>query len=212
MSLTLFFIAACLVFVAILLWAEYRGASALKWVAKPAASICFILVALTLDASGSVFGHWVLAGLSLSALGDVLLIPKARAAFLGGMGAFAAAHAAYIGAFAGGAAPGVLFAAASLGMAAFAFFTLKWLWPHLAEMRWPVAGYALIISVMVAASPLGVRPDGTAPDPLLMAAALGFAIADIAVAREQFGRSTFINRLWGLPLYYGAQLLFALSV
>ena len=46
----------------------------------------------------------------------------------------------------------------------------------------------------------------------LALAAAGFALSDVSVARDRFGRESFLNRLWGLPLYYGAQCLFAVSV
>ena len=46
----------------------------------------------------------------------------------------------------------------------------------------------------------------------MVAGAVLFAVSDISVARDQFVRPAFINRLWGLPLYYAAQLLLAGSV
>ena len=39
--------------------------------------------------------------------------------------------------------------------------------------------------------------------------ALAFTASDISVARDRFVRHEFLNRAWGLPLYYGAQLLIA---
>jgi len=41
---------------------------------------------------------------------------------------------------------------------------------------------------------------------------LAFAASDISVARDRFVAPAFINRAWGLPLYYVAQISFALSV
>ena len=37
-------------------------------------------------------------------------------------------------------------------------------------------------------------------------------LSDLAVARQRFLRTGFVDRLWGLPLYYGAQLVFASTV
>jgi hypothetical protein len=48
-----------------------------------------------------------------------------------------------------------------------------------------------------------------------LAAAVGavlFAASDVSVARDRFVGAGFSNRLWGLPLYVGAQLLLAASV
>ena len=36
-----------------------------------------------------------------------------------------------------------------------------------------------------------------------------FIVSDVAVARQTFVQPGFVNRLWGLPLYYGGQLLLA---
>jgi hypothetical protein len=40
---------------------------------------------------------------------------------------------------------------------------------------------------------------------------LAFYLSDLAVARDRFVARAFVNRLWGLPLYYAAQILFAVS-
>jgi hypothetical protein len=42
--------------------------------------------------------------------------------------------------------------------------------------------------------------------------AVAFYVSDLAVARQRFVRQQVLNRLWGLPLYYGAQLLLASSI
>ena len=86
---------------------------------------------------------------------------------------------------------------------------LRWLWPGLPRpLRLPVIAYVIAIAVMV------VTAAGTVADrgPGLLAAAAVFAASDVFVARERFVHSTVANRLLGLPLYYGAQLVLALSV
>lgn len=207
------FIVLSLVFVALLLWAERTGNARLRWIAKPAASACFVFAALSGGALDSGYGLWVLAALILCMVGDVFLIPSEETWFLAGMGAFAAGHGAYIGAFLSGApTPGLLFAAGALGMAVFAGLSLRWLWPHLGRFRWPVAAYTGIIAAMVATSVLAAPPSMTAPVLLVMFGAVGFAVSDLAVARQQFVRPAFVNKAWGLPLYFGAQFMLAASV
>ncbi|WP_425410899.1 lysoplasmalogenase [Hyphococcus sp.] len=209
---TIGFILACLVFTGALIWAEYRGNARLRWRAKPAASLAFIFVAVASGAPDSVFGQWVLAALLLCAAGDILLIPDGEKTFLAGMGAFALGHAAYIAGFlSGGASPGFLFFAAAIAMAVFVVLALGWLWPHLGRFRWPVTAYSTIIAVMTATSVLASPPDNRAVA-MVVAGAVGFAVSDLAVARDQFVARNFFNKLWGLPLYYGAQLLLATSV
>ena len=202
----------CGVFTGLLLFAESRAISRLKWIAKPAASLCFVLLALACGAGESAYGIWILIGLVLCMAGDILLIPVGEKTFLAGMGAFAAGHAAYVVAFlSGGPHPTPIFLAGAVAMIFFAVFSLRWLWPHLGAFRGPVAGYTAIIAIMVATSFLAAPPARPSPSLLVIAGAIGFAVSDLAVARDKFVAPGFINRAWGLPLYYGAQLMLAAS-
>jgi hypothetical protein len=47
--------------------------------------------------------------------------------------------------------------------------------------------------------------------PAIIAASMFFA-SDLAVARDRFVGHSFINKLWGQPMYFGAQWLFAWSL
>ena len=64
------------------------------------------------------------------------------------------------------------------------------------------------IMVLVAGGPPAARCVWQAA---VMTAAVAFYVSDVSVARDRFVAPGFGNRIWGLPLYYGAQLLFALS-
>ncbi len=206
-------ITACAFCVCGLLLAEFYSLQRLKWVTKPSASIFFVLLAYAAGAAETGYGQLILAGLVFCLAGDVLLIPTCGKSFLTGMAAFALGHAAYIAAFVTSAqAISGLSVFAFVGMAIVAAALLWRLWPHLAAFRWPVAGYAVIIALMVAAS-FSAAPDGR--ESTFWPAAAGavlFAISDLAVARDQFVERNFFNRLWGLPLYYLAQVMIASSV
>ena len=165
-------------------------------------------LALARGAGASGYGRLVLAALVLGWLGDVLLVPKgARRAFAAGLAAFLLGHLAFAAAFVvRGAAPAWL-AAGALGAAVAALPLARWLLPHVPEqLRVPVRAYVLVISAMVACAfgAFGATRDGA-----LLAGALAFFLSDLAVARERFVEKGFPNKLWGLPLYYGAQLLLA---
>jgi uncharacterized membrane protein YhhN len=83
----------------------------------------------------------------------------------------------------------------------------RWLAPHVpAPMKVPVIAYMTVISVMVACA-FGTHAH--APAPMLLVAATSFFVSDLAVARQKFVNPSHTNRYWGLPLYFGAQLLFA---
>jgi hypothetical protein len=47
---------------------------------------------------------------------------------------------------------------------------------------------------------------------ILPIGALAFAASDISVAVDRFVKPAFVNKLWGFPLYYVAQLLITLSL
>ena len=46
----------------------------------------------------------------------------------------------------------------------------------------------------------------------MLVGAIVFAASDVAVARDRFVARSFVNRAWGLPAYYAAQLVLAWSV
>lgn len=199
-----------IVAVGLLLRAESRGSQAGIWVWKPVASTGFVATALAGGATATTYGRWMLAALVLSWWGDVLLIPRARFAFLLGLASFLAGHVAFAGGFlTRGVAPLPLLVAAVLLLFP-ARRVLQWLAPHVpGELRLPVRAYVVVICTMVACA-VGtfLRAGGAG---LLVGASM-FFVSDLAVARERFVEHTFTNKLWGLPLYYGGQLLLAASV
>jgi uncharacterized membrane protein YhhN len=187
--------------------AEALGLRALVWVAKPLASTGFVAAALAAGARRTAYGRWLLAALLFSWLGDVLLIQRAPPYFLAGLGAFLAGHLCYCGAF---AARGLAlrWAAAALAVLLPAAVAVgSWLLPHVPPpMRLPVQAYMGVITLMVA---LAAGTWGSRGCAAILVAALGFYVSDLSVARDAFVAPGLGNRLWGLPLYYGSQLLFA---
>lgn len=180
---------------------------------KLLASTGFVGLALAAGALAHAYGAMVVAGLALSWSGDAFLLARgSRRLFLAGLGAFAGAHVAYAVAFAllAPSWTGALALAATLALLAVpGSITLRWLGPHLpAPMRRPVRVYVALISLMLASAAGAMAGDAS---PLVFAGALGFYLSDLFVARERFVRSGPLNRLLGLPLYYGAQLCLAWS-
>ena len=68
--------------------------------------------------------------------------------------------------------------------------------------------YLAVIGVMCA---LALAFTGAGGPVTVAVGALAFAASDLSVARDRFVHQDFFNRAWGLPLYYCAQLLLALS-
>ena len=161
--------------------------------------------------------RWFVAGLVLSWLGDLLLIPKggSKKVFLAGLVAFLFAHVAYVPAFVlrgfdiRGFVGGVAFVTIPI------IVVLRWLAPKVKGTMWKaVIAYVFVISAMVCTAAgvvvYGVADDAGSKDPvspILLIGALFFWLSDILVARERFVKSAYINRVFGIPLYFFAQLL-----
>ncbi len=205
----MFFVFGMTACVAALLFAEYRASRVGVWLAKPAAAVCFVAASVAWGALASRYGGVVLVGLVLSFCGDVLLIPRERPrVFQAGIAAFGLGHVAFLVAFA------LRFESASRAIVCAALAAivlvriLPWLRPHLpADMRAPVHAYMGIISAMLVAA-AGASPA----DPRIFVGAAMFYLSDLAVARARFVSPGFENSLWGLPLYFAAQLVIASTV
>lgn len=191
-----------------LLVAARSGERDLEVLSKTLASASFVVLGVTLWSAGDPVGSWIVVGLALCAVGDVLLLW--RRTFYAGVAAFLAGHLAYIAAFAVSlpigewpilpAGPVLL---SSLG-------AVSWLWPHLERRRPAIGAYIAVITIMV----WGALATG-ASRTLSWTAAVGavlFYLSDLAVARNRFVRADFINRAVGLPLYYSGQILIALAI
>lgn len=202
--------ATCLAALVVLLVAERRGNRLLRAVAKTIASLAFVGVALALDATSSTYGRLVLLGLVLSLAGDLLLLSDRTAGFLSGLAAFLTAHLAYAAAFAWQGLSWPVTAAAAPVAVALGAAVLRWLRSGLTgPFRIAVAAYVAVILTMCCVAAGHVAAGGPVP---ALAGALAFAASDLAVARERFLLRSFLNKAWGLPAYYGAQLVLASTV
>ena len=196
--------------VAVLLYADASDNFPLKALSKATASVGFMGTAVAQGALDSGYGIAVLVGLGLSLLGDLFLLRREDLWFLAGLGSFLLAHLTY--------------------SVAFFRFGVNWTWAGLAllplagllallaprivrgapsELRAPVVVYITVITAMVA---LAAGAVGAGGHRLMLVGAFAFMVSDVAVAEDQFIQSRFLNRLWGLPLYYGSQLCLAWTV
>ncbi|OYW06701.1 MAG: hypothetical protein B7X11_00890 [Acidobacteria bacterium 37-65-4] len=191
---------------AVLVAAELRGQRRLGVIAKVIASVAFVLLGLCRANLATAYDAWVLLALGLCLAGDVLLaLPRGLAA---GLGCFLVGHLAYAAAFSTlvplPAWPWPVAAAMAVPSAAAAV----WLWPHLGRMRIPVLAYIVVITAM-AWGALSVAGHALW---MVWAGALLFYLSDLAVARDRFVVCRFASRAWGLPAYYLAQVLLALTL
>lgn len=199
----------------VLIAAEHQHWRHVRIVAKTIASLAFVTVGVI--AAWSTWGayeRWIVIGLVLGAAGDVALLGKSSRAFLAGLGAFLLGHIAYIVAFGQLAAPATWIDVRAIAPIIVGGTALYLLWPRLGTMRVPVIAYVLAIITMMAAAIAAAR-IAAIPEmnrALLVSGAALFFVSDLAVARDRFVGASFINRAWGLPAYYGGQLLIAWSL
>jgi uncharacterized membrane protein YhhN len=193
-----------------LLVAEAREDRLVIWVCKPWASAGFVGAAVAYGAWGSAYGKAILIALILAWLGDVLLIPERDGTFLAGLAAFLFGHVAFAAAFLL-RNPSLLWTLiAGALLCAIAVAVDRWLEPFVPlSLRLPVRLYIAVITGMVALA-VGALASGELPIGAL--GAFLFFLSDLSVARDRFVRPGFLNKLWGLPVYYAAQLLLAASV
>jgi uncharacterized membrane protein YhhN len=99
---------------------------------------------------------------------------------------------------------------ATVPMLVLAMLVARWLKPHLdARMRMPVHLYIGAITSMLIIAAGTFRAHGGW---MLLCGATLFFISDLGVARNRFVAPGLVNRAWGLPLYFTAQMLLAASV
>jgi uncharacterized membrane protein YhhN len=191
-----------------LLQAIRSGDRVLEVISKTAASAAFAALGATRWSAGDPVATWLLAGLVLCAVGDVCLLWDRS--FDLGLAVFLLGHLAYVGAFRAAVpmAGWPLLVAAPVALAGIG--AASWLWPRLGARRAPVLLYILAISLMVWGA-LSTLARGALPWTAGVGAVL-FYLSDLAVARQRFVHADFLNRGLGLPTYYAAQVLLALTI
>jgi uncharacterized membrane protein YhhN len=181
---------------------------------KTALSLLFILTAVIQPDPLMPYSGFLIAGLFCCLAGDVLLALPQERMFLLGLVAFLLGHVFYVLAF---FATARLMAWILLGAVLTvppSTFIYRWLRPNLGDMKLPVLLYVVVISVMVmgAFALSGQGSSNLTGRIMVLIGAVCFYISDIFVARDRFIVKEFVNRFAGLPLYYSAQFLLALSV
>jgi uncharacterized membrane protein YhhN len=204
-----------LVTVVLLVRAESKGNQGQIYILKPLSTLLVIAVAaLSFLTPGAQppYTIWVLLGLFLSLGGDVALMFQSDRAFRSGLVLFLLAHIVYSIAFTlpNGFHPQDLLTGVGLLVLAVAIY--RYLLPGLGKMKGPVLLYIVIISFMVnrAMSTFFGEAFTTTQAWLISLGAILFMASDLVLAVNRFRHPFEANRL-GLFLYYGGQLLIALS-
>ncbi len=203
-ALLVLFAIACLV-------GEYLDVRWLVYLAKPAATITLIALALLGPPTVSRrYRGLVVVGLVASLAGDIwLMLPGDR--FVPGLASFLVAHLCYIAAFAG-AGGGWRGPGAALGVGVVAGAILAVLWPALGALRGPVVAYVLVIAVMAWQAIARWQHVGGASAALAAAGAVAFLASDASLALRRFVSDFPAGPVVVLATYWLAQYLIARSV
>lgn len=177
-------------------------------VSKTMASLGFVILGAIAWRSGDPVATWLMVGLVLCAIGDVLLIWDRS--FDIGLISFLLGHVAYVAAFHTALLAPDWTRWMLLPIALASTGAIVWLWPHLGRRRISVTAYVVVITIMVWGA-LAVTSGGLMGWAIAVGAVL-FYLSDLTVARDRFVKPDFVNRAVGLPMYYAAQILIALSV
>jgi len=194
-----------------LLLSERQGFRPGIIVGKLVASTAFLAFALSVDALATPAGQILFAGMLLCWLGDALLLSQGQSVgFQLGIGAFLLGHLAYASAFYSWGIDWGAFGLAAVGAGLIAWRISRWLAPHVpSEFELAIKCYVIVIGAMVACA---IGASVGRANAFVALGAIAFASSDLSVARERFIKPSFVNSLWGLPLYYFAQIAFAVAL
>ena len=162
---------AAALYTLLLPWQPYPGSVVLK------TSMCVLLAAYAWQAKQKL----LVAALLCSAAGDAFLGVDGQRLFVPGLASFLVAHIFYIAIFIRGGHT-ALSRSRQIVLAAIVVFTVGYaaiLWPVLGDLRWPVAAYMTVITVMALCS---LRMKST----LLPLGAVLFMISDSLIALGKF--------------------------
>lgn len=200
----------CLVASFFLVVAEFHKWPIRRAIFKILASSAFVMIALQLGATTTAYGRLILAALAFGWVGDVLLLSRQSRIFLLGIASFLLSHIAFSIAFATRPLSIAGLIVGFLAMVCVGTLVLRWLWRHLQDFyRIAVTAYVVAIFAMCT---FAIALSAASGNWIIATGALAFAASDISVARDRFVSPGFVNRAWGLPLYYAAQVTLALSV
>jgi uncharacterized membrane protein YhhN len=181
---------------------------------KTALSTLFVITVLIQPHPMTAYFRFILTGLLFCLAGDVFLALPQDRMFRLGLASFLVGHIFYSVAFFTTAQLSAWTWCGTLIAVILSAGIYLWLKPRLGTMNTPVLAYIVVITIMVSGawSLLGDALLAWAGRIMVFAGACCFYISDIFVARDRFVKKEALNRLIGLPLYYGGQFLLAFSV
>ncbi|MCE3220848.1 lysoplasmalogenase [Vibrio diabolicus] len=187
-----------------------KGSKWLFYVSKPLPVLCMLGILIQSPAYPMLYAHWILIGLSLSLLGDVLLmLPRDK--FITGLVLFCSAHLSYSYGFAIMSAwhftPWLPITLFGLGVCFYWLFR-----PDLGQEKLPVASYILILMTMCWAAIEYYLSGKTQSSSFAVLGSFIFIVSGTVLAFERFGGRSVFSRQVVMVTYYSAQTLMVMSV
>ena len=213
--------ALCLILMVAFIVAEHRESWASGVILKGLASLCFVILGIlgNLQASDTRFSGFVIAGLAVGAVADVLLNLRyvykrwGTLLFATGTLVFLIGHVLYTVAVWPRAAIPWLFVI--LGCVA-TFFIMRWIFSKIEAARaLKIIGifYIGIVVVLNCLALSALFAQAGAQRAVFLAGTLLFLVSDIVLILNTFGGNPqFRRRIVNLTLYYIGQILIALSL
>lgn len=190
--------------------------SELRWLTKPVPMLALIAWLVTERRKKQTrHGLLVLIALSLSLVGDLLLLNSGKSFFLTGLGCFLVAHLFYVVSFWLQRGPGDALVAnlprlaAVFGILALAGWMLFDVMGHdrLKELFGPVAAYVGVIAAMAISALHRLHGVPRLSFRMVMVGALLFMLSDCLLATSLFVSPFALSGLWIMLSYYAAQAL-----
>ena len=218
--LSVIFMGLTLIAAALFIREEYRGQSRKNVFLKLLAGLGFLGIGIInlIERGNMDYGWFLLVGLGLGMVGDVLLAYQMVSTkhsvkfFLGGLFSFLLGHVAYILAFLSIAQiPGwtVLIV---IAMAVGVYLLIQQMGCRLGRMKLPVLAYIAVISTMIVSS-LFVASGVDIFGAMIVSGAVLFFISDYILCLLLFGENKKPwYRLINLSSYYVAQIILAFSI
>lgn len=194
-----------------ILGAEVAGLRGLHYVFKPLTTLLILALAWRLPGARGTYRRWIAIGLALSLAGDVFLMLPFDG-FVFGLGSFLLAHLAYLVALRGrGGWWRVRWPVAIYTLVA--SLVLARLWPDLPnELKLPVIVYVVALAGMAAQAASVWRERADASTRIAAIGGAFFVMSDALLALDRFSAPLPMASAWVLATYWIAQGCIARSV
>lgn len=188
---------------------DYKEKWGLTYIFKPLTMLLIMGLLIGYGDLSNIYSQWILAGLSISMVGDVFLMLRPQK-FIAGLVSFLVAHVLYVIAFYLGVR-GNQISWYAMAMIPFGLMYFVFLSRYLGSLRIPVAGYFIAISAMLFFASALFLIEMSLMAKLALMGAILFAVSDGILAYRKFVKPIKYGQFYVMSTYFSAQTFIALS-